>query len=118
MLFLIILILAVLIQFINLWWIIVPLAFIAALFWGKSGGQSFWSGFAANALVWALWAIIKIVPANNILLSKVSAMLFLPHWSLLLVLTLLIGGLISGVGALAGYYTKQLMPQRPLVKAG
>jgi len=109
MLFLIVLLSAILIHFINIWWLIVPVAFAAAILCGKSSRHAFWSAFLANSVIWTLMIIIKMIPANNILVEKISGLMFLPHWSLLVILAVLIGGLISGSAALAGYLTKQLI---------
>jgi hypothetical protein len=85
------------------------MAFIAAMAFGKSNKQSFWSAFLANSLIWGLMITYRMVHSNNILLSKISMMLFLPHWSILVVITILIGGLSGGCGGLAGFLTRRYL---------
>src|SRR5215204_1356067 len=109
MLFLVILVLGFAAQFIPVWWIVVPVAFIASVFLGKTPRQAFWSAFAANALVWASLILWQVAPANPILYERISGVFSLPHWGLLVMLAVLIGGLITGLSALSGQYIRQLL---------
>jgi hypothetical protein len=109
MLFLVILILGAAAQFFPVWWLVVPVAFVASVLLGKSPRQAFWSAFAANALVWGALIAFQVAPSNPLLFQKLSGLFMLPHWSLLIVLAVLIGGLISGLSALSGQYTRQFI---------
>lgn len=109
MLFLIILILSFVASYFLPWWIVALIAFLAALFIGKTSGQSFWSGFGGVFIVWVVLALIKSIPNDNMLASRVIQLFPLPHnWILLLLITALIGGLVGGVSALSGILVKKV----------
>jgi hypothetical protein len=108
MLFLIILILSFVSSYFLPWWVAALIAFLAALFIGKTSGRSFWSGFGAIVVLWVLLALLKSIPNDNILASRVIQLFPLPHnWILLLLITALIGGVVGGLAALSGMLTKK-----------
>jgi hypothetical protein len=108
MLFLIILILSFASSYFLPWWVAAVIAFLAAVFIGKTSGRSFWSGFGAVFVVWVILALFKSIPNDNILASRVIQLFPLPHnWVLLLVITALIGGLVGGMAALSGILMKK-----------
>jgi uncharacterized membrane protein YhaH (DUF805 family) len=102
MLFLIILILSFASGFFLPWWVVAIAAFSAAFFIGKTSGQAFWSGFLAVFIVWIVLALFKSIPNDHILAKKVALLFHLPGWGYLLVITGIIGGLVSGFAALSG----------------
>jgi len=107
MLFLIILILTILSSYVLPWWAAAIIAFVAALCCGKTSGQAFWSGFGGVFIAWAILALIKTIPNNNILATRVSHLFHLPNWLLVLLITALIGGLVGGMAALSGMLVKR-----------
>jgi hypothetical protein len=108
MLFIIILILSLIAGFITPWWAVAIIAFVAALYAGKKPAQAFWSGFAAVFVVWTVLALFKSVPNHHILAARVAVLFHLPHWSLLLLITALIGGLVGGLSALSGFLVRRV----------
>jgi len=109
MLFLIILILSFVSSYFLPWWVAALIAFLAALFIGKTSGRSFWSGFGSVFIVWIILALLKSIPNDNILAGRVIQLFPLPHnWILLLLITALIGGLVGGLAALSGILTKKV----------
>ena len=109
MLFLIILALTFISGFFLPWWVITLIAFIAALFFGKSSGQSFWSGFGGVFIAWSILILLKTIPNDNMLANRVIQLFPLPHWwGLLLLISALIGGLVGGMSALSGVLIKGL----------
>lgn len=108
MLFLIILILSFICSYFLPWWAAAVIAFLVALFIGKTSGKTFWSGFGAIFVLWIILALMKSIPNDNILASRVIQLFPLPHqWILLLLITALIGGLVGGLAALSGVLTKK-----------
>src|SRR5690349_23024050 len=108
MLFLIILILSLISSYFLPWWMAAAIAFSAALFIGKTSGKAFWSGFVAIFVLWIILALMKSIPNDNLLASRVIQLFPLPHqWVLLLFVTALIGGLVGGMAALSGVLTKR-----------
>jgi hypothetical protein len=107
MLFLIILILSFLSGFFLPWWMVAVIAFLASLILGKRSVKTFFSGFGGVAIAWAILALIKSIPNNHILATRVSKLFQLPHWSLILLVTALIGGLVGGMAAWSGVLLKK-----------
>lgn len=113
MLFFIILIICFLLQLFLPWWIITPLAFVAAFWKAKGGGHAFKSGFFAVFSLWTAVGLFYSLPNGNILANRVGAMLSLPetsiNWIIVLLITGITGGLAGGFCALAGYYFRQVL---------
>ena len=108
MLFLIILILSFIASYFLPWWIVAMVAFLAAFFIGKTSGKSFLSGFAAVFIVWMALALLKSIPNDHILASRVVQLFPLPNnWIWVLIVTAFIGGLVGGMGSLSGVLTKR-----------
>jgi hypothetical protein len=108
MLFLIILILSFASGYFLPWWVVAIAAFLAAFLIGKTPAQSFWSGFAAIFIGWAILALFKSIPNDHILAGRVVQLFPLPHhWIWLLLITAIIGGLVGGMSALSGVLLKR-----------
>lgn len=108
MLFIIILILSLIACFITPWWAIAIICFVMALYAGKKAGQAFWSGFVAIFIAWTVFALVKSIPNDHLMATKMAALFSLPHWSLLLLITSLIGGLVGGMSSLSGLLVRRL----------
>ncbi len=107
MLFLIILILTFICSFFWPWWVTAIIAFIAAYICNKKPGWSFLAGFGAVFIAWIVLALMKSLPNDNILATRVSKLMQLPNWVVLLVVTGFIGGLVGGFAALSGTLVKK-----------
>ena len=108
MLFLIILVVSFLLQLFLPWWIIAPVAFGCAAWRGRSNWRAFGAGFAGIAVGWLLLSAFIHVRTEGILTEKVAVLFSLPHSVWLLLITALVGGLVGGVAAWAGYSCRQL----------
>lgn len=85
------------------WWIIAVVAFAVTYFIKQNSFAAFLSGFVAVFLSWLVYAYILSGVNDNLLASKVAALLPLHgNVNLLFLVTGLIGGLVSGFGALTG----------------
>jgi hypothetical protein len=83
------------------------IAFIAACICNKKPGRSFFAGFAAVFVAWTIVALLKSMPNDNILATRVAKLMQLPNWVLLLLVTGFIGGLVGGLAALSGALVKK-----------
>lgn len=108
MLFPIILLLAFVSGYILPWWAACIMAFVAAIFLGDTSGRTFWSGFAGLGIAWLALALLKSFPNQHILATRVAHLFHLPHWLLLLAVTVIIGGLVGGMSALSGLMVKRV----------
>ena len=107
-LFLIILILSFASAYFLPWWIVALIAFLAAYFLGKKSGLCFLSGFGGVFVAWAILALLKSIPNDNMLANKVANLFQLPSWILLLLVTSIVGGLVGGMAALSGVLVKKV----------
>jgi hypothetical protein len=85
------------------WWSFVITSFLVALGVHQKVGKAFLSGFAGLFLLWSILAIFKDMANDHILAIKVAKILPLggSYWALIL-MTGLIGGLVSGLAAISG----------------
>lgn len=85
------------------WWSFVFTSFIVALAIHQRPFKAFLAGFLGLFFLWAVLAILKDTPNEHLLSVKVANILPLggSYWKLI-VLTGLIGGLVSGLAATAG----------------
>jgi hypothetical protein len=108
MLFLLIFILSLILQFLLPWWIIAPIAIGLAFWKAKSGGHAFLSGFGAIFLLWILMGLVHTIPNENLLANRVGQLLMMPqssfNWVFVLLITGFIGGLVAGFSSLSGYF--------------
>jgi len=108
MLFVLLLILSLAASYIFPWWIIVIIAFVASLLMANRAAHAFGSGFSATFLAWLILSLFKSLPNEHQLAERVTQLFGLPHWTLLLLITCIIGGLVGGLSALSGFYIKQV----------
>ena len=109
MLFLIILIISFVAQLFLPWWVIAPIAFLAAFWKGQSGGGAFISGLAALFVCWVGMALYANVAGADVLADKVAQIFKLPSGLVLALVSALIGGLVGGFSALSGYLVKVII---------
>jgi len=89
------------------WWIIAPIAFALAFWKAPSAGTAFGSGFVGIALGWLIVSLVIHFRTDGILTSRMAQLLPVRFPALLILLTATIGGLVGGLGALAGYCWKR-----------
>jgi hypothetical protein len=106
-----IIVLSLLLQLFLPWWIIALVAFAMAWWKAETAGHAFASGFVAIFLLWIAMGLIQSVPNENLLANRVGEMFRLPlgslNWIVLLLVTGIIGGLVGGISALAGFYSSR-----------
>lgn len=115
MLFILIFVICLILQFFLPWWIIAPIVFCLAFWKARSAKNAFTAGFSIIFVLWLIVGLAKTIPNENILANRVGQMLTLPdlsfNWLIVLLISCLIGGLASGLSALAGYYFKEAFNQ-------
>lgn len=90
------------------WWGIVPLGALAGWLLPLSAARSFGAAFAGGFLLWILNAWLQD-SANEGLLSAKTGQLFLGLKSgHLLLVTGILGGLLAGMGAVTGFFAREL----------
>ncbi len=110
MLFLFIFIACLVFQLVLPWWIICPIAMGLAFWKAKTAGNAFFSGFAAVFLLWVIVGLFHSIPNENLLANRIGQLFTLPesqfNWVIILIVTGIIGGLVAGFSALAGFYLR------------
>lgn len=90
------------------WWGFAVTSFIVAVAIHQKPGKAFLSGFAGLFLLWAGMALLKDAANDHILSAKVATILPLGGSYLVLILvTGIAGGLVSGLAALTGSYLRK-----------
>lgn len=109
MVFLIILIASFFLQLVLPWWVILVISFCTCGILGKTAKISFWQPFLAISLLWLGMALFKSIPNHHSLATRVAEMIGLQMWPLVLTLTVLLGGLCTGISGLCGYYFRKVL---------
>ena len=91
------------------WWSFAATSFIIALFIQQKAFIAFIAGFAGMALLWLFFTLIIDNANQHILSQKIAQILPLNGSSLLIILiTSLTGGLISGFASLSGSFARKI----------
>jgi len=88
------------------WWLIALVSLLVSLAFGESSLKSFFVGFFSIFCLWLFLTLANSVSNNFLLVDKMSNLFNLPHSSLLILVTALIGGLIGGFSSMTGYFLK------------
>lgn len=85
------------------WWSFVFTSFLVAMAVHQKVGKAFLSGFLGLFLLWSILALLKDFANEHLLSIKVAKILPLggSYW-ILIFITGLIGGLVSGLAAISG----------------
>lgn len=106
MTFLLILIISLLLQILLPWYSIALVAFVISYWKAKSAAGAFFQAFLAIAVLWGSYAGYQHSQSEGILSEKIAPLFFLPFPELLILVTMLIGGLVAGLAGLTGFYAK------------
>lgn len=95
------------------WWSFAITSLIVAVAVHQHAGRAFLSGFLGLFLLWGLLAFMKDSANDHVLSTKVSQ-LFLKSDSYILIIlvTALVGGLVSGFAALTGSFMRSTRKRR------
>ena len=90
------------------WWSFAITSLVVSVSIHQKPGKAFLSGFLGLFLLWAGMALVKDAANEHLLSAKVAHILPLGGSYLVLILvTGIIGGLVSGLAALTGSYLRQ-----------
>lgn len=111
-LFLLLTIVSILCQIFFPWWVASIATFIVSAFVANKSVTAFFAGFLSFGLSWVAYAVYIDVGNKSILSSRIATMMDFSHPVLLFIATFVLGALIGGFSALAGYHTKGLFRKR------
>lgn len=111
MVFLLIASLVFAVQYFLHWhiWAVAAISYVIAAIFGKTAWGVFFSAFFAVFLVWSGMAFWQDIQNDQLLSGRIAQMLAIPEtgeW--FFVITGMLGGLLSAIAALSGYYLKRL----------
>lgn len=109
MVFLILITASFLLQMVLPWWVIIVISFATCGIIGKTGKIAFWYPFWAIFLLWISMALLKSIPNEHILATRIAEMLKLQFWPLVLLVTAVLGGLVAGISGICGYHFRKAM---------
>jgi hypothetical protein len=84
------------------WWWPALAAYAAGYWLGRTPWRAFLTGFLGTGLAWAALAAFLDWRNAHVLAHRMAGLIGVPAPWVLLVLTALVGGLMGGLGALAG----------------
>ena len=91
------------------WWTVAIAAFIGGAIFGKSSGETFVKGMIAVIIVWLLMVCYYHFSTQGILSNKIAQILPMGgNVGILIIVTVLIGGLVGGLGAMSGFFVRNL----------
>jgi len=91
------------------WWSVALVSFIVIFFANLGSGKAFLAGFLAITVYWS-YVALRADAANQHILSQIMAMLFhLPSSNLFILVSVIIGGLIAGLGAWSGSLVRRMI---------
>ncbi len=107
MVFLFILIASFFLQMVLPWWVVIILSFASCGLIGKTPKISFWQPFFAILVLWLVMSLFKSLPNNNVLATRVAEMIGVKLWYIVLIITVLLGGLAAGISGICGYHFRK-----------
>lgn len=90
------------------WWSFAISSFLVSIAIHQKPGKAFLSGFLGLFLLWAGMALLKDSANDHVLSVKVAQLLFKTgSFAVLVLVTGIVGGLVSGLAALTGSYLRK-----------
>ncbi|QRR02667.1 hypothetical protein [Dyadobacter sandarakinus] len=96
------------------WWVIAVVPFVVQLALPRVGGNAFWGSFLAIGLVWGAYGFYLHYVSNGAMSDRIARTFFLPNGWLMLVVTVLLGGLVAGFAGLSGYLVRRIFEKTPV----
>ena len=107
MVFLVVIIASFLLQMVLPWWAVVVISFATCGLIGKTGRIAFWQPFLAILFLWLGMALFKSLPNHNVLATRVAEMFGVKLWPIILLITMVLGGLVAGISGYCGYHFRK-----------
>jgi hypothetical protein len=91
------------------WWMVAVAAFMGGLVFGKASGETFSKGMVAVAILWLFIVCYHHFSTEGILSNKIAQILPVGgNVGMLILVTVFIGGLVGGLGAMSGFFVRNL----------
>ena len=101
------------------WWWPAVAAYAVGFWLPRRAGSAFASGFAGTALAWAAFACFRDWRNHHLLSGRIAVLFHLPAGMLVPAVTALVGGIMGGLAAWAGFTLRvYVKPRLPATDAG
>lgn len=98
-------------QLLSPWWIILPITLFISYFFNKSPWFSFIISFVTIYLMWLLFSAYQSSMNDHLLGNRIGVLFGLPSnfdgWFLMVLISGIPGGIVAGLGGLAGQYIRK-----------
>ncbi|WP_276134594.1 hypothetical protein [Polluticoccus soli] len=84
------------------WWMIAVIPFVLAIAWQLRPVNAFLLSAAGICLLWLVVILVRDIPNDHILSSRMAKLFSLPGAFLFIVVNLVVGGLVAGLAGWAG----------------
>jgi len=91
------------------WWSVAIPGLLLGAILGRTGVTSFLWGFAGIGGLWLVQSLYIHIANGGILTSRIADLFSLPSPILVIILTVLIGGLMGGFASLTGYLFRKVI---------
>jgi hypothetical protein len=106
--FILIFLIAAVLQWVGPWWLIALVPFLIIVWRGKDAKSSFFEGFLAIGTLWFVYGLYQHIHSDGAISNRISEIFGLPNGLILLLFTTLIGAIVGGTAALAGLYLQKI----------
>ncbi len=89
------------------WWTIALPCLILGAWLGENGRSSFLYGLFGVGLLWLVQSFYIHITGGSLLTSRMADLFSLPHPSLVIAVTVVIGGLCGGLSTLTGFFFRE-----------
>lgn len=96
------------------WWAMPIVALVVCLVSGKSWGSVVWQSALAGLVLTAALLAITVTPYGFGRYDAVAQVVMLPSGFMMALITVLIGGILAGLGGAAGYSLRTIKKTRRL----
>ncbi|HEV7351284.1 hypothetical protein [Telluribacter sp.] len=110
--FIVILVLAALLQFFLPWWVIALVPFLVCMWLSKNGWRAFFFSLVAVGVLWLGYAWYLHNQTAGVMSDRISRIFFLPNGLAMAGVAALIGGLVAGFAGLAGFQLKNMFRKK------
>ena len=107
MVFIVILLISFVLQLFLPWLVIIVISFAVCGVIGKTAKISFWQSFLAILILWLGMALYKSQPNGHLLAGRIAEMFGVKVWYVVLLITVILGGLTAGISGLCGHYFRK-----------
>lgn len=105
--FLIIIFITAILQYFTPWWSVALVPFLVMAWRPTTSIKSFFTGFSAIAILWLGYGLYLHTISEGAMSNRIAQIFSLPNGLLLLLITMILGGLVGGASGMAGALTRQ-----------